>query len=308
MSNLDAFVKSAKPSPKPIATSQEIRDRGSTFVASIFSATTPDEARKAVRHLKHVVHGSRPATHEIAAWRCMVLKPGKSGLGGPDDFEVVSGFDEDGEKYAGPKLLKVLSTEGVVDAVVVVSRWCFARMTVSFWSTVLGSWCYRELGICDFLHCRVPYLSLPSFATKLRQKGVRRSQTGPISETTFGGEMLGPVRFDHIETCAREACRAFRLKDDVADAIATLTSLDDILASLRAELAALSAPSAPTPDAEQEQGVTIASKETKARPSYAALEESLDIAKAKRLVAARENSIRSVKQALQKARARSRLN
>ncbi|KAI0359567.1 ribosomal protein S5 domain 2-like protein [Trametes cingulata] len=242
MSNLDAFVKSAKPPPNPVATSQEIRDRGSTFVASIFSATTPDEARKAVRHLKHVAHGSRPATHEIAAWRCMVLKPGKTGLGGPDDFEVVSGFDEDGEKYAGAKLLKVLTTEGVMDAVVVVSRW-------------------------------------------------------------FGGEMLGPVRFDHIEMCAREACRAFRLKDDVADAIATLNSLDDILASLRAELASLSAPPSSSEGQEKEQNVTVITKE-RVRPSYAALEESLDIAKAKRLISARENSIRSVKQALQKARAR----
>ena len=65
----------------------------------------------------------------------------------------------------------------------------------------------------------------------------------------FGGEMLGPVRFDHIETCAREVCHTFRLKDDMATSIATLTSLDDILASLRAELASLTGkPKAPLAD------------------------------------------------------------
>ena len=48
----------------------------------------------------------------------MVLKPGKSGLGGPDDFEVVSGSDDDGEKYAGGRVLKVIQAESVIDAVV----------------------------------------------------------------------------------------------------------------------------------------------------------------------------------------------
>ncbi len=123
MSNLDGFVKTSKPPPKPLATSQEIRDRGSTFVANVFATSSPKEASKAIHHLKHVTHAARPATHEIAAWRCMVLKPGKSGLGGPDDFEVVSGSDDDGEKYAGARVLKVMQTESVIDAVVVVSRW-----------------------------------------------------------------------------------------------------------------------------------------------------------------------------------------
>lgn len=123
MSNLDNFVKSSRPPPAPVATSQEIRDRGSTFVGNIFSATSPEEARRAVRHLKHVIHSNRPASHEIAAWRCMVLKAGKTGLGGPDDFEVVSGYDDDGEKYAGGRVQKVMQAEGVIDAVVVVSRW-----------------------------------------------------------------------------------------------------------------------------------------------------------------------------------------
>ncbi|KAL7277763.1 hypothetical protein ACG7TL_008705 [Trametes sanguinea] len=259
MSNLDSFVKSSRPPPKPLATSQEVRDRGSIFVANVFSATSPDEARKAVHHLKHVAHGHRPATHEIAAWRCMVLKPGKTGLGGPDDFEVVSGYDDDGEKYAGGRVLKVMQAEGVIDAVVVVSRW-------------------------------------------------------------YGGEMLGPARFDHIELCAREVCRTFRLKDDMATSIATLASLDDILASLRAELASITAENAKTTEADgpvetagsasaafegdASRSATPIVRSAKSRPNYTALEESLDVAKAKRLITARENSIKSVKVALQKARAK----
>lgn len=123
MSTLDAFVKVSKPPPQSIATSQEVRDRSSIFVGNIFAASTPDEARKAIKHLKHVVHGARPATHEIAAWRCMTLKTGKSGLSGPDDFAVDGGSDDDGEKYGGSKVLKVMQTEGVIDAVVIVSRW-----------------------------------------------------------------------------------------------------------------------------------------------------------------------------------------
>ncbi|KAI8968837.1 ribosomal protein S5 domain 2-like protein [Trametes punicea] len=258
MSSLDSFLKSSKPAPKSLATSQEIRDRGSIFAATVFSATTPAEARKAVDHLKHVAHGSRPATHEIAAWRCMVLKAGKSGLGGPDDFEVVSGYDDDGEKYAGGRVLKVMQAEGVIDAAVVVSRW-------------------------------------------------------------YGGEMLGPVRFEHIEFCAREVCRTFRLKDDMATCIATLASLDDILASLRAELASLTSDGSKRDTVNFTEGVTVsvrpegntpalvsgvAVKSAHTRSSYAALEESLDTAKAKRLITARENAIKSVKHTLQKARAK----
>ena len=114
----------------------------------------------------------------------------------------------------------------------------------------------------------------------------------------YGGEMLGPARFEHIETCAREVCRTFRLKDDVATCMATLASLDDILASLRAELASITATKSASGPAQAQASGT----KKPAANSYAALEESLDVVKAKRLITARENSIKSVKQALKKAR------
>jgi len=121
--NLDSFVQSPRPQPQPLAISQEIRDRGSIFVANLYQATSTEEARSRINHVKHVVHGAKPASHEIAAWRCMVLKHGRSGLGGPDDFELSTGSVDDGENWAGGQVLKVMQMHAVIDAVVIVSRW-----------------------------------------------------------------------------------------------------------------------------------------------------------------------------------------
>ncbi|KAH9834138.1 ribosomal protein S5 domain 2-like protein [Rhodofomes roseus] len=237
-STLDSFVglPPLQSNFECIATSQEVRDRGSIFVANIFAAASVKEAHRVHAHVKNVVHGSKPATHEVAAWRCMVLKSGKSGLGGPDDFELRTGSVDDGEQHAGAKVLKAIQEEGVIDAVVIVSRW-------------------------------------------------------------YGGVMLGPVRFAHFETCAREVCRTFRLKDDMGSLIATLTSLDDILASLRIDLAKATANSA-------DAASTTAEPSTRKTANYDSLQESLDIKRARRLVTARENAIKSVKAALKKQQER----
>ena len=121
--SLDAFITSKRPQPEPVATSQEIRDRGSIFIANIYQASTPEQAKARLNHLKHVVHRARKATHEISAWRCMVLKQGRTGLGGPDDFELLQGSKDDGESWAGGRVLKVMQNMAVIDAVVIVSRW-----------------------------------------------------------------------------------------------------------------------------------------------------------------------------------------
>ncbi|KAI0079229.1 ribosomal protein S5 domain 2-like protein [Panus rudis PR-1116 ss-1] len=246
MSNLHNYITTSRPPPTPLFTSQDIRDRGSTFTAHIFRSSSPIEAQKAISHLKNVIHASRPATHEIAAWRCMALKAGKTGLGGPDDFELVQGYDDDGEKYAGSKVLKIMQAERVIDAVVVVSRW-------------------------------------------------------------FGGEMLGPSRFDHIETCAREVCRAFTISEELEGYITTLTTLDSILATLRDELAELRKPSV-----EEEGEATSSSqpkeKEKAKREDYASLKETKDLKRAKRLVTARENSIKSVKAMIKKLQDQQKAN
>ncbi|KAL1756315.1 hypothetical protein FB107DRAFT_290143 [Schizophyllum commune] len=215
MSTLDAFITHSKPPPTPIATSLEIRDRASVFVGTIFRASSLADVHRCVAHLKHVTHGSRPATHEMHAWRIMQTKAGRTGLGGPDDFELNTGSKDDGEQWAGNRILRVMEAQGVLDAVVVVSRW-------------------------------------------------------------YGGTMLGPTRFDHIETCATEVCQAFKKKVEAEEFLVTLTTLDDLLAELRAQLA-----------------------EKKRPPDYASWIES-DIPRARKLVRARELSIKAVKNALAK--------
>ncbi|KAL0955756.1 hypothetical protein HGRIS_001971 [Hohenbuehelia grisea] len=220
-----------------LATSQEVRDRGSTFVASAFRAVTPAEAAAAVKHLKFVLHASKPATHEISAWRCMVLKNGCTGLGGLDDFEMKSGSQDDGESWAGGKVLKVMQSEGVIDVVIVVSRW-------------------------------------------------------------YGGTMLGPARFAHIETCTREACRVFKRKDEMDDCIATLSTLDDILSQLREELAAFK----PASDAQGSSSSTLPSSRKSKQPDYSALIETMDVNKAKRFITAREKAIDNTKKLIFRAK------
>ncbi|KAF9243162.1 ribosomal protein S5 domain 2-type protein [Melanogaster broomeanus] len=220
MSNLDSFVKSSRPPPTPVTTSQEIRDRGSAFVGNVYRATTPDEAKAAVHHHKHVVHAGKEV-YEISAWRCMALKAGRTGLGGPDDFELKTGHDDDGEKWAGSRVLAVMQAKGVIDAVVIVSRW-------------------------------------------------------------FGGTLLGPVRFTHIETCASEVCRKFKKVEEMEECIQTLKTLDDLLAVLRAELD------------------TMISDKT---PDYSIIQQGLDLTKAKRLIHARESAIKNVKMLIAKRKA-----
>ena len=53
----------------------------------------------------------------------MSLRPGRNGLGGPSDFEVLSGSDDDGEEHGGRTVLRTMEKEGVIDALVIVSRW-----------------------------------------------------------------------------------------------------------------------------------------------------------------------------------------
>ena len=123
MSNLDGFVTHTQPLPEPLATSTEIQDRESTFLAYVFRASTPEQARRAQSHVRRVIHARHSATHEIMAWRCMVLKEGRTGLRGEDDFKIDEGCEDDGEQRAGGHVLKVMRSEAIMDAVVIVSRW-----------------------------------------------------------------------------------------------------------------------------------------------------------------------------------------
>lgn len=114
-----------------LATSQEIRDRGSTFVGCIYRATTVDDAKGLLRQQQRQrrqvgTNTNKEDAYTIAAWRCMVVKPGQTGLGGPDEFEVSEGWEDGGERWAGKRVLGVMQREGVMDAVVIVRRWYVA--------------------------------------------------------------------------------------------------------------------------------------------------------------------------------------
>ncbi|KAF9650989.1 ribosomal protein S5 domain 2-like protein [Thelephora ganbajun] len=221
-SSLDRFVSSQSATFPPTIsfTSQEIRDRKSAFVAHIVSVKDASQVGGAIAYVRGT-HASRPPAHEVAAWRFMTPKPGMTGLGGEDDFEVVSAYDDDGEKWAGGRVLNIMKQTGVMDAIVIVSRW-------------------------------------------------------------FGGIMLGPVRFTHIETCAAEVCKHFKLQEDLKDCRTMLSSLDDILADLRSEFTTLTG-----------------KPSTHKSMDYDSID---DLSKLRKLVVAREVAIKSIKMLIGKAK------
>jgi hypothetical protein len=108
--------------------------------------------------------------------------------------------------------------------------------------------------------------------------------------------MLGPVRFTHIENCAREVCKVFKVEDEMQDCISMLQSLDDILADLRGEFANLIGESS----SQNRYSKTKASSHS--TKDYSALQKSMDVAKARRQISAREKAIESVKKLINQQR------
>ena len=123
-------LSSSPTSPSRIFRSSPIEDRSSRFIA-FYSPTLAASELQAHIDLKS-------ASHRIAAWR---IPSCQSALDAKRLLEI--GHDDDGEKYGGKALEKVL-IETEVEGAIVVARW-------------------------------------------------------------YGGVMLGPVRFDHIKNCARDA-------------------------------------------------------------------------------------------------------
>lgn len=119
--------------------SERIHDRESTFIAAYSPTLT-------VRSLQQLPEFAS-ASHRMAAWR----KPSAQRSIAPGGRKVYdSGHDDDGEKYAGKRLEKLLE-DLQVEGALVVARW-------------------------------------------------------------YGGVMLGPVRFTHMETCGRDAIRKSKIQ------------------------------------------------------------------------------------------------
>lgn len=89
------------------------------------------------------------------------------------------------------------------------------------------------------------------------------------------------------------------------DCITTLASLDDILATLRTELSTITPSAIPSSTPSNVPDVVAASAAKKSQ-DYTSLRDSLDLKRAKRLITARENSIRAVKASIQKAKDKQR--
>lgn len=115
--------------------SNRIEDRDSTFIA-LFSPTIKP---KDLQNLSEI----KSASHKVLGWR---KESNQQAITGATRYSTDS--DDDGEKYAGKKIEKVLNTMQVAGACV-VARW-------------------------------------------------------------YGGTLLGPARFEHIENVAREAVRKWQ--------------------------------------------------------------------------------------------------
>ncbi|KAG9196534.1 hypothetical protein G6011_01655 [Alternaria panax] len=138
-----ALKRERSPSPKlqsEIYRSSTIQEQTSSFKA----AFSPNLSAKALQTLPEF----RTATHKIAAWR----KPSRQKSLMPESRTLYDlGHDDDGEKWAGGRLSKVLQDTGTKGSVV-VARW-------------------------------------------------------------YGGQNIGPVRFTHIENCAKEAIWKWKVAD-----------------------------------------------------------------------------------------------
>lgn len=120
--------------------SSPIEDRSSTFIG-VFSPTKPATELQKLPEF-------RTATHRMAAWRKTSAQRTLAGPGSASKPIYVTGSDDDGEKYGGKRIERVLS-ELDVEGAVVVTRW-------------------------------------------------------------YGGVLLGPARFTHIENAAKEAIQLWK--------------------------------------------------------------------------------------------------
>ena len=158
---------------------------------------------------------------------------------------LLGGSEDDGEKYGGGRILKIMQREGVLDAVVIVSRW----------SVFLVVYVLENL-------------------------------TFP----RFGGTLLGPIRFTHIENCTHDACVRFKAVEEIESCVERLQALDQTLSDKRAALAG------------------DGNRANFKPQDYSHLLATVDITKARRLLKARESAIKSLEVILKHKRKGSESN
>ncbi|PKI83837.1 hypothetical protein MVES1_002357 [Malassezia vespertilionis] len=178
--------------PPPVTcAAARLEDRDSVFIGYVYPITSasPTAISARLENLKHTVHPAIPpatlpppfqhasaqrrvSTHDIYAYRVLQLKRGRSGLGGPDDFGIEQGTEDDGESWGAEKVMRVIRELGASDVMVVVSRW-------------------------------------------------------------YGGVLLGPVRFEHIQNVTRAALQHFLALEKLAHLRAKLQDMDRTIFTAR---------------------------------------------------------------------------
>ena len=106
--------------------------------------------------------------------------------------------------------------------------------------------------------------------------------------------MLGSARFKHIEMCTREVCRSFRNYEEIQSAIPELEKMDVEIANLRAQLESLNPSPSPSQTDSGQDATTISNSSPKAQ-DYSKLLDPLDLPKTKRLLLARQNTLKAVR-------------
>ncbi|ODN98409.1 hypothetical protein L198_03653 [Cryptococcus wingfieldii CBS 7118] len=174
---------------------------------------------------------AREPDHRMWACRSLCLKDGKNGTEGEDAYQLIESFDDDGEKFGGERILKVLKEHHAVDVLSVCVRW-------------------------------------------------------------YGGDMIGPIRFQHIATTVQTSLNSLNSLVHLRDLRQALTALDEEITLLRVAIAETSSSQA---KADDETPAPLI--KPKPNPNYDAID---DVAKLERLVVARERAL-AVLQKKQKA-------
>ncbi|ORX39983.1 hypothetical protein BD324DRAFT_607128 [Kockovaella imperatae] len=118
---------------------------------------------------------AREPDHRMWALRSVCLKESKDGTQGEDDFQLLEIYNDDGEKFGGDRILRILKEEAAIDILVVVCRW-------------------------------------------------------------YGGDMIGPIRFQHIGLTAKTAVTDLMKLIQLTDLRQALSVLDEEITILRKEL------------------------------------------------------------------------
>ncbi|WVQ78391.1 hypothetical protein IAT38_000477 [Cryptococcus sp. DSM 104549] len=156
---------------------------------------------------------AREPDHRMWACRALCLKDGKNGTEGEEAYQLIESFNDDGEKFGGERILKVLKEQNAVDVLTVCCRW-------------------------------------------------------------YGGDMIGPIRFQHIATTVQTSLQSLLQSVQLRDLRAVLEGLDEDIAAMRTSISA--AGSSPAPPVASAKG------------KYDAID---DVAKLERQIAAKEKSI-----------------